>query len=149
MTFHEYLPLQSTFRSKFFPACFADAAPADIQLPERNLPSTSSVPTVAQGASRSFRCPSSRRQLRASTCCAEIPIPRYVPSMAFHLPSTVCSAPKPCRLISSRNRVQGSTFRGLTSSVELYRVVLSQCPHAVRDAIRRPKPSNLAYQPRL
>jgi len=91
LTFHEYLPLQSTFRSEFFPACFADPSSASAQPPERSLLPTNSVPTVAQGASRSFRCPSSRHQLRASTCRAEIPIPHYVSSMAFHPPSTICS----------------------------------------------------------
>jgi len=73
MTFHEYLPLQSTFRSESFPAYLADAAPAVFQPPERDLHPSSSVPTVAQSASRSFRCPSSRHQSRASTCRAENP----------------------------------------------------------------------------
>lgn len=77
------------------------------------------------------------------------PTPRYVPSLAFHPPSTVFSAPEPRGLVSSHSRVQGSPFRGLTSSVKQYRVILGQCPLAVRDATQRPKPLRLAIRLRL
>jgi hypothetical protein len=46
---------------------------------------------VTESASRGLRRPSSRHRLAVSTCRAEIPAPRYVPSSAFLPPSTVCS----------------------------------------------------------
>lgn len=149
MTFHEHLPLQSTFGPRIFPACFADTSLAFVQPPERDLPSTSSAPTVAQGASWSFRCPSSRHQLRASTCRAENPNStlRSVPGVPPAFNGLLRS--RSHRLVSSRSRVQGSPFRGLTSDAEPCRVFLDLCPLAVHNATLRPKPSRFASRPRL
>jgi hypothetical protein len=106
-------------------------------------------PTVAQSASRSFRCPSSRHQLGASTCCTEFP--HSVLRAARGVPPTFDGLLRiqPYGLVSSRNHVQGSPFRDLTSSAEPRRVVLDQCPLAVRDAACQPKLPGFAAQSRL
>jgi hypothetical protein len=137
------------FGPSIFPACFADASLEAAQPLERDLLSTSSAPTVAQGASWSFRCPSSRHQLGASTCRAENPNStlRSVHGVPPAFNGLLHS--RPHGLVSSRSRVQGSPFRGLTSDAEPCRVILDLCPLAVRDATRRPKPSCFASRPRL
>jgi len=60
--------------------------------PERRRPkSTNLNQGIDEDASWGFCVPSSRHQLVVSTCRVKIPASRYVPSSAFHPPSTVCS----------------------------------------------------------
>ena len=61
-------------------------------LPRLPLRPTEIVHSGKTGPLQGFRVPSSRRQPVASTCHAEHPAPRYVPSSAFLTPSTVYSA---------------------------------------------------------
>lgn len=149
LTFHEHLPLQSFSRPEIFPAYFAGSSLASLESPER-VPSLYPIRTDSR-ARRLSEFPLSLFTTSAESVYLSRgdPTPRYVPSLAFHPPSTVFSAPEPRGLVSSHSRVQGSPFRGLTSSVEQYRVILGQCPLAVRDATPRPKPLRLAFRLRL
>lgn len=80
-------PLQSRF-SQPSASCHHRA---DRKPQVEDLKSTISAPLGTTGTSWGFRVPSSRHQLVVSTCHAEHPTPRYVPSSAFHPPSTACS----------------------------------------------------------
>ena len=69
------LPLQSSFSQLF--------APCTSRSTEAVRPKLKHL--------KGLRVPSSRYQPVVSTCHAELPAPRYVPSSAFHPPSTVFS----------------------------------------------------------
>jgi hypothetical protein len=83
------------------PACDRRVHPLTSERPLQSTfslpPALGSSPGLGRARSRErltgFRSPSSRHQQGASTCRAEDPPPRYVPSSAFLPPSTACSVP--------------------------------------------------------
>jgi hypothetical protein len=115
-------PLQSRF-SQPSASCFHRAN----RRPQvEDLKPTISTPLKTTGASWGFRVPSSRHQPVVSTCRAEHPTPRYVPSSAFHPPSTVCSTT--CLVGLFRPT---TTFRVLPSGIWPHRRAVPGLPRSL------------------